>query len=264
MLVLIKGAGDIASGIALRLHRAGLKIIMTDLPWPTSIRRSVCFSEAIRQGECRVEELKAVYAAGPEEALKAANDNMAAVLSDPQARCLKDIKPDVLIDAILAKRNTGTSIDDAPVVIGIGPGFTAGEDCHAVIETLRGHFLGRAIYEGSAAENTAIPGYIGGFAGERVLRAPADGIFKTRLKIGDMVKAGDVAGTVDGVPMVCTIDGALRGLLADSTPVHKGMKAGDVDPRGEAAYCRFASDKALAVGGGALEAILKLTGALKL
>ena len=153
--------------------------------------------------------------------------------------------------------------DDAPVVIGVGPGFTAGEDCHAVVETMRGHTLGRVIYRGSAIPNTNIPGLIGGFAGERVLRAPADGVFHQLLDIGAQVRQGDVAATVNGVPMTCTLDGVLRGILPDDTPVHKGMKAGDIDPRCKVEHCYTASDKALAIGGGVLEAILDLTGALK-
>ena len=200
MLVLIRGAGDIATGIALRLYRTGIQVVMTDLPRPTAIRRTVCFSPAIT---------------------------------------------------------------DAPVVVGIGPGFTAGEDCHAVVETMRGHTLGRAIYQGSALPNTNIPGLIGGYAGERVLRAPADGIFTRILDIGDEVQPGDIAGTVNGQPMKCTIGGVVRGILPSGTPVHLGMKSGDVDPRCKPEYCTTASDKALAVGGGALEAILHLTGALR-
>lgn len=167
------------------------------------------------------------------------------------------------MDAILAKRNLGTCITDAPVVVGIGPGFTAGEDCHAVVETMRGHTLGRVIYRGNALPNTNIPGLIGGYAGERVLRAPADGIFTRILDIGDEVQPGDIAGTVNGQPMKCTIGGVVRGILPSGTPVHRGMKSGDVDPRCQPEYCTTASDKALAVGGGALEAILHLTGALR-
>ena len=147
-------------------------------------------------------------------------------------------------------------------MVGVGPGFTAGEDCHAVVETMRGHTLGRVYYTGSALPNTGVPGLIGGFSGERVLRAPADGVFRQLLGIGAQVREGDIAGEVEGVPMRCTLTGVLRGILADGTPVFKGMKAGDVDPRGEEANCRTASDKALAVGGGVLEAVLHLTGAL--
>ena len=147
---------------------------------------------------------------------------------------------------------------DTVLVVGIGPGFTAGEDCHAVVETMRGHTLGRVIYRGSALPNTNIPGLIGGYAGERVLRAPAEGIFCQKLEIGAVVRAGDIAGEVAGQPMRCTIDGVLRGILADGTPVFRGMKAGDVDPRCKPEYCTTASDKALAVGGGVLEAVLHL------
>mgnify|MGYP002679031182 CR=1 FL=1 len=255
MRVLIRGAGDIATGIALRLYRARMQVIMTDLPKPTAIRRTVCFSQAIVYGETTVEGVRAVYAESDAAAEIAAQGNI-PVLADPDCACRTALRPDALVDAILAKRNLGTKITDAPIVVGIGPGFTAGEDCRAVVETMRGHTLGRVIYEGSALPNTNIPGLIGGYAGERVLRAPDDGIFHTVLDIGAQVKSGDVAGEVNGKPMVCTIDGVLRGLLADGTPVHKGMKSGDVDPRCKEEYCYTASDKALAVGGGVLEALL--------
>ena len=150
----------------------------------------------------------------------------------------------------------------APIVVAVGPGFTAGVDCHAVVETMRGHTLGRAIYQGGALPNTAVPGLIGGYAGERVLRAPADGVFRAARQIGDQVRAGDTAGYVEGLPIVCTIDGVLRGLLADGTEVVKGLKSGDVDPRCRPEFCRMVSDKALAVGGGVLEAILHFSGRL--
>lgn len=260
MKVLIRGAGDIASGIALRLHRAGMQVVMTDLPAPTAIRRTVCFSQAILLGEMTVEDVTARRADSVEEAESLLRRGLIPVLADPDCACRAQLRPDALVDAILAKRNLGTKIDDAPVVVGIGPGFTAGEDCHAVVETMRGHTLGRVIYRGSALPNTNIPGLIGGYAGERVLRAPDDGIFHTVLDIGAQVKSGDVAGQVNGKPMLCTIDGVLRGLLADGTPVHKGMKSGDVDPRCKEEYCYTASDKALAVGGGVLEAVLHFYG----
>ena len=256
MLVLIRGAGDIATGIALRLYRAGIQVVMTDLPRPTAIRRAVCFSPAITDGETVVEDVRAVRADSPTQALSLLAQGAVPVLPDPECLCREQLHPDALVDAILAKRNLGTRITDAPVVVGIGPGFTAGEDCHAVVETMRGHTLGRVYYSGSALPNTNIPGLIGGFAGERVLRAPDSGIFHTALDIGAAVRAGDVAGTVNGQPMVCTIDGVLRGLLADGTPVYKGMKSGDVDPRCKVEYCYTASDKALAVGGGVLEALM--------
>ncbi len=263
MLVLIRGAGDIATGIALRLYRSALRVVMTDLPKPTAIRRTVCFSPAITHGETAVEGVRAVRAETAEAALALLAEGVVPVLPDPEMRCLPHLKPDALVDAILAKKNLGTHMTDAPIVIGVGPGFTAGEDCHAVVETMRGHTLGRVIYRGAALPNTNIPGFIGGYAGERVLRAPADGIFHQLREIGDEVKSGDVAGEVDGQPMCCTIDGVIRGLLPEGTPVFKGMKSGDVDPRCKPEYCTTASDKALAVGGGVLEAILNLSGKLR-
>ena len=263
MLVVIRGAGDIATGIALRLWRAHIRVAMTEIEKPTAIRRTVCFSQAVVHGETTVEDVTVKRAESPAEALRILEGGCIPVLPDPEGACLAVLKPDAVVDAILAKKNLGTKITDAPVVIGVGPGFTAGEDCHAVVETMRGHYLGRVIHEGTAIPNTGIPGLIGGFAGERVLRAPADGIFHQLLEIGAQVKMGDVAATVNGEPMVCTLDGVLRGILADGTPVHKGMKSGDIDPRCELAHCYCASDKALAVGGGVLEAVLALTGALK-
>ena len=263
MLVLIRGAGDIATGIALRLYRSGIRVVMTNLPRPTAIRRTVCFSQAIVLGETTVEGVRAVRADTASQALERLAEGAVPVLPDPALTCLTSLRPDALVDAILAKKNLGTHITDAPVVVGVGPGFTAGTDCHAVVETMRGHTLGRVIYDGAALPNTNIPGLIGGYAGERVLRAPADGVFHQILNIGDEVKAGDIAGEVDGQPMRCTIGGVLRGLLADGTPVHKGMKSGDVDPRCRPEYCTTASDKALAVGGGVLEAILHFSGILR-
>lgn len=258
MLIIIRGAGDLATGIALRLYRAKMNIIMTDLPVPTAIRRTVAFSEAIRNGTTTVEGLEARLANSPEEALALTKQGRIAVLADPEGNCIKALHPDAVVDAILAKRNLGTKITDAPVVIGVGPGFTAKVDCHAAVETMRGHYLGRVLYEGSPIPNTNIPGLIGGYAGERVLRAPADGVFQGVLHIGDRVEAGDIAGYVNQEPMKCTIGGILRGLLADGVPVTKGMKSGDVDPRCEVLHCYCASDKALAIGGGVLEAILNL------
>lgn len=258
MLVVIKGAGDLASGVALRLHHSGFEVVMTDLPNPLAIRRTVAFCEAIRDGQMVVEDVTAKRATKKDEVMTILAEGCIPVLPDPEANIIKDINPDVVVDAILAKRNTGTKIEDAKVVIGIGPGFTAGEDCHAVIESMRGHTLGRAIYEGPALPNTNIPGLIGGFAGERVLRAPAAGEFRAVHKIGDMVKTGDVIGYVEDKPMVSTIDGVLRGLIADGTPVRDGLKSGDVDPRGNVEYCTLVSDKALAIAGGVMEAILKL------
>ena len=260
MLVLIRGAGDLASGIALRLHHAGFRVVMTDLPRPTAIRRTVCFSQAILFETMRVEDVTARFAPTPDAALEIVRQREIAVLADPEAACISALRPAAVVDAILAKYNLGTKITDAPCVIGVGPGFTAGVDCHACVETMRGHTLGRVITDGSPIPNTNIPGLIGGFAGERVLRAPADGVFRQLLDIGASVKQGDIAGMVGKVPMFCQIDGTLRGILADGTPVFRGMKAGDVDPRNVREYCNLVSDKALAIGGGVLEAILRFAG----
>lgn len=256
MLIVIKGAGDIATGIAVRLFRVGMKIVMTDLPIPTAIRRTVCFSEAIRNKTAEVEGVQAVYAKSISDVPGILSKGVIAVLADSEAECVKKLKPDVVVDAILAKRNLGTFINDATFVVGIGPGFTAGIDCNAVVETKRGHNLGRVIWRGTAAPNTGIPGNIGGYTKERVIRSPCAGVFRQVKKIGDMVKAGDIVATVENVPVLCSINGVIRGLLPDGTEVTKGMKSGDVDPRGIKEYCFTVSDKSMAVGGGVLEAIL--------
>ncbi len=262
-MILIRGAGDIASGIAIRLYRSGFAVVMTDTARPTAIRRTVSFSGAITSGSQTVEDVTARLAGSVDETAGILGGGDIAVLVDEGCACLEALRPDAVVDAILAKRNLGTTMDMAPAVIGVGPGFTAGVDCHAVVETMRGHTLGRVYYEGSALPNTAVPGLIGGYAGERVLRAPADGVFRQLREIGELVESGETVGTVDGKPMRCTISGVLRGILADGTPVTRGMKSGDVDPRGNVENCYTVSDKALAVGGGALEAVLRLTGAVR-
>ncbi|HAG68376.1 MAG TPA: molybdenum hydroxylase [Lachnospiraceae bacterium] len=264
MTVLIKGAGDMASGIAVRLFRSGMRVIMTELPHPTAIRRSVAFSEAVMNKSQTVEGITGRLAENAEEALLMLKEGVIPVMVDPECKSLPLILPDVLVDAILAKRNLGTGITDAGTVIGIGPGFNAGLDCHAVVETMRGHTLGRVLYEGTALPDTKIPGLIGGFSGERIIRAPADGSFKGLHRIGDMVGEGEIVGTVDGIPVKTSIAGVLRGLIADGVFVTKGMKSGDVDPRGRAEYCGMVSDKALSVAGGVLEAILCLNRQIRL
>lgn len=262
MLVVIRGGGDLATGTALRLYRAGMEVVVCETAVPTSIRRTVCFSEAVRLGETEVEGVTARLAALA-DLPDLLERGIVPVLADPEGACIPALAPDAVVDAIIAKRNLGTRMDMAPVVVAAGPGFTAGVDCHAVVETMRGHYLGRVVYDGSALPNTGVPGLIGGKSGERVLRAPADGIFQGVRRIGEQVREGDTAGYVDGIPMRCTAGGTLRGLLADGVPVTKGMKCGDVDPRCEPDHCRCVSDKALAVGGGVLEAILHFSGALE-
>jgi xanthine dehydrogenase accessory factor len=267
MLVIIKGAGDLASGIALRLRHARFDIAMTEVPRPQAVRRTVCFSRAVYEGSARVEDVTAALVRDEAEMRDCLAGGRIAVLVDPEASIVERAAPDVLVDAIMAKKNLGTAITDAPVVIGVGPGFTAGIDCRAVIETMRGHTLGRVITGGSALPNTGVPGSIGGYTVERLLRSPAEGIFEGRAKIGDLVKKGDTVAVVKGVPnrpdfqpeIRAEIDGVLRGLLPSGFPVSKGMKAGDIDPRCEVSHCFTVSDKALAIAGGVLEAILAFT-----
>ena len=182
MLVVIRGAGDIASGITLRLYRAGIRLVLTDLPNPTAVRRTVCFSEAIRLGEVQVEDVAGRLAHNSQEALELTKQGIVPVLADPEGACIAALKPDAVVDAILAKKNLGTHMDMAPAVIAVGPGFTAGVDCHAAVETMRGHTLGRVLYTGSPIPNTGVPGNIGGYTVERVLRAPASGVFKPCLE----------------------------------------------------------------------------------
>ncbi len=259
MLVLIKGAGDMASGVALRIYRAGFDVAMTDMEKPTAIRRTVCFSEAIRLGQTHVEDVLAKRAYNAKEARRLMSKRIIPVIADEDCSIKNELLPDVIVDAILAKRNINTKIDDAGIVIALGPGFCASRDCHAVIETQRGHDLGRVIRSGSAAPNTGIPGIIAGYGAERVLRAPADGLFMPKKSIGDIVKAGDCVAEVSGEPMLAAISGVLRGLLPEGSSVHKGMKSGDIDPRGIREYCLTVSDKSMAVAGGVLEAILSLS-----
>ena len=256
MLILIKGAGDLASGIALRLRHSRFDIVMTDLPVPLAVRRTVAFSEAVRLGSTRVEDVIAERAETVEEVKACLERGVIPVMPDPEAKIMGIMKPDVVVDAILAKVNTGTAMDDAPLVIGVGPGFTAGYDCHAVVETKRGHTLGRVITEGSAIANTGVPGNIGGQTINRLIKAPADGIFHPEKEIGDLVREGDRVGNVDGVPVLARTDGLIRGLLQDGVPVTRGLKSGDVDPRGDVIDYMTVSDKALAIAGGVLEAVM--------
>lgn len=255
--VLIKGAGDLASGIALRLHRCGFLVAMTETAVPTTVRRTVAFSPAVYRGRCRVEDVEGIRCLTAKEVEAATAAGRIAVIVDEAANIKDGWKPDVLVDAILAKRNLGTRKEDAPTVIGVGPGFTAGVDCHCVVETKRGHYLGRCIWDGSAIPNTGVPGMIGGYAMERLIKATGDGRFRGCAAIGDSVKKGDLVGYAGDVPIYALIDGVVRGLLQDGVPVTAGMKAGDIDPRCEVSHCHTVSDKASAIGGGVLEGILQ-------
>ncbi|HNW85789.1 MAG TPA: selenium-dependent molybdenum cofactor biosynthesis protein YqeB [Candidatus Limiplasma sp.] len=260
MLVVIKGAGDLASGVAVRLKRAGIKLVMTEIAHPTAIRRTVSFCRAVWEGRAEVEGIEARLATDAAEALTIADGCGIAVLVDPAMQSLTEIKPNALVDATLMKHNVNTHITDAPIVIALGPGFTAGVDCHAVVETMRGHDLGRVLTAGAALADTGIPGDIAGYAEERILRSPCDGVWQTAKSIGAHVEVGEVVATVGCEAVRSTLHGVLRGLLPTGTPVRRGMKSGDVDPRDKAEYCATVSDKARAIGGGVLEALLMFSG----
>lgn len=259
MIVVIKGAGDLATGVACRLKSCGFSVLMTETPQPTTVRRTVAFSRAVYEGMAQVEGFHAVLVSDKKEAEDAMSRGWIPVMVDPEACIVREISPDVVVDAILAKRNINTSRNDAPVVIALGPGFSAGTDCHAVVETMRGHFLGKVYYRGSAIPNTGIPGEVGGYTKERILRAPCEGIFRPCVEIGDRVQKGDRVALVDGSPVTAQLSGIVRGLLQDGVPVVKGMKSGDVDPRCKREYCFSVSDKARSIAGGVLEAIIRLS-----
>jgi xanthine dehydrogenase accessory factor len=256
--VCIKGAGEMASAVAWRLYRAHIRrICMLEVPGPLAVRRRVSFCEAVYAGSQSIEGVTAVLTSDDAGTAAAWEAGRIAVRVDPEGESIRDLGPDVVIDAILAKRNLGTDRDQAPLVIGLGPGFTAGHDVHAVIETNRGHDLGRIITHGRAEPNTGIPGRIAGFASRRVLRAPVGGRFQAALDIGQSVKTGDVVGRVNNQPVCAAIDGILRGLIRSGTQVTADLKLGDIDPRGIAAYCDTISDKARAISGSVLEMVLR-------
>lgn len=254
-LVLIKGAGDLATGIAYRLFRSGFQVVMTELVQPMVIRRTAAFAEAIFSGQAVVEGVIAVKTEFA-DVLTVINKGQIPVVVDPEGMLVKELQPLVVVDAILAKKNIGTNVQDASIVIGVGPGFTAGKDVHAVVESKRGHYLGRVITEGSAAPDTGIPGDIGGYSKERILRAPCSGTFKGLSQIGDQIGVGQIVAYVDDEPVIASIAGTLRGLLHDQLMVNEGLKIGDIDPRCILEHCFSISDKARSIGGGVLEAIL--------
>lgn len=256
VLVLIKGAGDLATGTAVRLYRAGFGVVMTDIEKPTAVRRTVAFCQCIYDGTATVEGITARRAGGKAEAREMLDRGEIPVLVDPKAEIRKALPFGAVVDAILAKKNMGTKITDAPVVLALGPGFTAGVDCHGVVETMRGHDLGRLLTEGSAVPNTGVPGDIGGYTTQRIIRASADGVFEPVAQIGDTVKEGDTVARVSGEPVCALMSGMVRGMLPAGLPVTKGMKSGDIDPRCEARHCFTVSDKARAIAGGVLEGLL--------
>jgi len=254
--IVIKGAGDLASGVAARLWRSGFPVIMTEIEQPLTVRRTVSFSDAVYEEETTVEGIRARRVDKASQALEAIAAGVIPVCVDPEATIVGQIDPYAVIDAIMAKRNVGTRISDAPFVVGLGPGFTAGQDVHAVVETKRGHTLGRVIWQGEAIPNTGIPGEIKGIGEKRVIRAPAEGVFRGICKIGTHVEEDDIVGYAGDTPVRAPIPGMLRGLLHDDVFVAQGLKSGDVDPRDIEESCWTISDKALAIGGGVLEAVL--------
>ena len=256
LLAVIRGGGDLGTGVALRLHRAGLRVTVLETPQPTVIRRAVAFASAVYDGSIVVEETTARLALIDDDLDAIWRRGEIPVLVDPYASSLARLHSDALVDAIMAKRNLGTRLTDAPIVVALGPGFTAGVDCHAVVETNRGHNLGRVYYTGSAQADTGVPGTIGGQDAKRALRAPGDGVFHALKAIGDRVTHGETVARVGGMSVVSEIDGVLRGVLHDGLMVAADIKVADIDPRGVVEHCFTVSDKAWAVGGGVLEGAL--------
>ena len=259
-MIIIRGAGDISTGTIHRLFCAGFPVLALETDRPSAIRRKVAFSEAVYDGTATVEDVTAVRINSVVEAEKILARGQIPMLVDPAGENIRQLKPEVLVDAILAKKNLGTSMKMAGLTIALGPGFEAGKDVHYVIETMRGHDLGRIISHGSATPNTGVPGIIGGYGAERVIHAPAAGMFRQRKEIADEVKAGETIGTVDTgteeIPVNTQIAGILRGIIRDGYPVTKGFKLADVDPRLEQKKnCFTISDKARCIAGSVLELV---------
>lgn len=262
VLVAVKGAGDLATGVIHRLKRAGFAVMATELPRPTVLRRTVAFAEAVTSGQMTVEGITACRVDSIADVRMALANGFVPIVVDPDGITLRQMQPRVLVEATLSKHNSGITMNDAPIVIALGPGYEAGKDAHAVIETNRGHNLGRVYLQGSAEPNTGIPGTIGGYASERLLRAPCTGRLYGVRQIGDQVQAGEVVAIVKSnegdTPISAAISGILRGLVHDDLIVSTGMKVGDIDPRAVREHCFTISDKSRAIGGGVLEAVLYL------
>lgn len=257
-LVVIRGGGDIATGIAARLFNSGFKIVVIEIEKPSVIRRTVSFAQAVYQNEVEVEGIKAVLVNDYNKMEKLINENIIPVMIDDKCEIVKKCDVDILVDAILAKKNLGTKIDMANIVIGVGPGFKAKKDVDAVIETMRGHYLGRVILKGKAQKNTGVPGVIDGYGLDRVIFSLAEGYITNYCNIGDSITKGQVISSVNGIDVKASINGVIRGLINNNFYVVEGMKIGDIDPRNKREYCFTISDKARAVGGGVLEAVMYL------
>jgi xanthine dehydrogenase accessory factor len=263
LVVVIRGGGDLATGVALRLFRAGFRLIVTELPQPLAVRRSVSFAEAVYQGQITVESVTARLVSSLDEAMTILAQGQVPVLVDPMLELLPDLagRPDgrspiVLVDARMTKTPPEAGYPLAGFVVGLGPGHVAGQDCQAVVETQRGHYLGRVIWQGASERDTGIPDSVAGRNEERVLRAPGDGELQAHAEIGDHLQRGQQVAVVAGFPVYAPFSGVLRGLIHPGVWVRKGSKIGDVDPRDEPRYCWLVSDKSMAIGGGVLEAIL--------
>jgi xanthine dehydrogenase accessory factor len=260
-LVVVRGGGDLASGVAARLVRCGFAVVCLETAAPLAVRRTVSFAEAVYEGRCRVEELEAVLAGNDADCLNLLERGLLPVLVDPQAALVESLRPRVVVDAIMAKRNLGTARGMAPLVVALGPGFEAGSDVHAVVETMRGHDLGRVIWRGRALPNTGTPGLVEGKGADRVLRAPIDGRLEACRAIGDRVEEGELVARVRGESgcreVRSPFTGMIRGLVREGIELPRGIKIGDIDPRCERAHCFTISDKARAVAGGVLEAVLQ-------
>jgi len=257
--VLVRGGGDLGSGVVFRLHRAGACVMVAELARPLHVRRLVSYGEAVYQHTVTVEGVTAVLSHGSKDGQEIISRSEVPVIIDPEAECIRWFKPHVIVDARLLKKKPERGLESAPLVIGLGPGFTAGVDCHAVIETMRGPRLGRVYWQGTTADDTKLPEMVAGYVEERVLRAPADGVFKAVASIGTRVERGQVLAQVDGKPITAKFDGVIRGMIADGILVFSGMKVGDLDPRPELELCYSISDKSLAIGGAVLEAVLTRT-----
>ena len=253
---MLRGGGDLATGVAWHLTRQGWPVVVLELPEPLTVRRTVSLSTAVTDGEIIVQGMRGVRVDEPTKALAVTEQGDVAVLVAPELPPPDHARPDVVVDARMAKRNLDTCIDDAGVVVALGPGFTAGVDCHAVVETMRGPNLGRVVWTGQAQPDTGTPAELGGRSADRVVRAPASGRVEWRVDIGDVVAEGQPLGEVGGVTVQAPFDGVVRGAIRTGMRVRAGLKIGDVDPRGDPAECWKISDKALAVGNGVLEAVL--------
>ena len=268
-LIIVRGGGDLATGSVYKLKKSGFPVLILEVETPSAIRRNVAFCEAVYQGTQTVEDMTCYLAESLAQAQQFLREGKLTVLVDPTGASIPKLKPIAVVDAILAKKNLGTNKEMAPITVALGPGFTAGEDVDAVVETKRGHHLGRVLWEGSTAPNTGVPGIIGGFGKERVIHCPAKGIVRNVKKITDTVSKGEVIAVVETeegiVPVEATLDGILRGLIRDGYPVKPGFKMADIDPRlDELENCFTISDKARCIAGGVLEAILQRKGELNL